>query len=75
MSKTIIVEFSGYLEIDLDRTMFVRWDNSRDLITARQWMDIGEKDKYHVVDMKNALLLGMYRWPAATDTAKASSTA
>ena len=58
MSK-VIVEFSGYMEVDLERTMFVRLTDSdaREFITANQWMalDPEYKDEYCIFDMEHAL--------------------
>ena len=59
MSKKIIVEFSGYMEVDLERTMFVRLSDSpaREFITGSQWLALDEeyKDEYCLFDMEHAL--------------------
>lgn len=55
----VVVEFSGYMEIDLDRTMFVRFSDSpaREFITARQWvaLDPEYKGEYSIFDMEHAM--------------------
>ena len=59
MSKKIIVEFSGYMQIDLERTMFVRFSDSdaREFITGSQWLALDDeyKDEYCIFDMEHAL--------------------
>jgi len=55
----IIVEFSGYMSIDLERTMFMRLSESpaREFLTAKQWLALDEeyKDEYVIFDMEHAI--------------------
>ena len=55
----VIVEFSGYMQIDLERTMFVRmWESpAREFITGSQWLALDDeyKDEYCIFDMEHAL--------------------
>jgi hypothetical protein len=59
MSKKIIVEFSGWIECDSDKVMFVAgWDTPGlpDLITGTEWLKLSqdEQDKYILEDCVEA---------------------
>jgi hypothetical protein len=55
----IVVEFSGYMHINLERTMFVRLSDSpaREFLTAKQWLALDDeyKDEYTIFDMEHAM--------------------
>ena len=55
----IVVEFSGYMHVDPNRTMFVRFDggDGREFITGKQWLALDDeyKDEYAIFDMEHAM--------------------
>ena len=48
MSKKIIVEFSGWIECDSDKVMFVDLLNDR-VITGTEWLKLSQDDQYEYI--------------------------